>query len=750
MTHLGIPLRAVAMGTCVMSLALLPATGCSKGGSSGVGGAGGTSSASITSSASHASSAGTGGTTSATSSSAGTGGATGTGTGGSTSSASTTTSSTSSSASSAATSSSASSGTGGAGGTGGGFMAPPGTAAYPAEMEPNDIKSLANPLAMGTKGFTASIHPLGDIDVFTFTVTTGGSSVSVKTSDGMGGCPAGAKTYLRVFDSSNAVLAFDNGKSGCVSFTPASNPSLAGLPAGTYYVHVESSSLSVIPFYVLDISLKAPACGDGIVQVASGEQCDDGNTTSGDGCSSTCKIESGSYVNETEPNGTQATGNNLDGHAGGVGQLNPAGDVDWYTVDVTVAGSSITAEIGDGFNGCPLGFDSQLSLFDPAMTQLAIDLGSGVSPCSRIAPQMYPAASALPVGKYALKVDRLSSQVQPYYVLKVKVAPPGCGDGLVEPPEQCDPGIPVSGCSATCTFTGDFIPETEPNDTQSTANPLGTHAGFIAAIKPVGDLDYFSFQVSGPNSLVIIETGDGLGGCPTGFDSILHLYDPMGNQLVMDDNGGVNLCSKISPVQYPQAMNLPAGTYKARVEFNGNNAQQSQYVVTIAVKQPGCGDGIIESGEQCDHGSANGTAGDGCSATCQAIAPWEIEPNNSTATATPQWPALSTWKGSISPIGDHDYFTFTLASSGLVTLITHDVDMPTYCTSDTVLYLYDHNGTEIAFDDESGPGPGDPASVGRCSKISMQSEQAGVYYAMVKRYSDSKIIPAYQLDLIVQ
>jgi TonB family protein len=32
-----------------------------------------------------------------------------------------------------------------------------------------------------------------------------------------------------------------------------------------------------------------PVCGNGSVEV--GEQCDDGNTTSGDGCSATCKIE---------------------------------------------------------------------------------------------------------------------------------------------------------------------------------------------------------------------------------------------------------------------------------------------------------------------------------------------------------------------------------------------------------------------------------------------------------------------------
>lgn len=39
-------------------------------------------------------------------------------------------------------------------------------------------------------------------------------------------------------------------------------------------------------------SAPAPACGDG--NLDSGEQCDDGNTSSGDGCSSTCVVESAS------------------------------------------------------------------------------------------------------------------------------------------------------------------------------------------------------------------------------------------------------------------------------------------------------------------------------------------------------------------------------------------------------------------------------------------------------------------------
>jgi cysteine-rich repeat protein len=35
----------------------------------------------------------------------------------------------------------------------------------------------------------------------------------------------------------------------------------------------------------------SPTCGDGTLDSACGEQCDDGNTTDGDGCSSTCQIE---------------------------------------------------------------------------------------------------------------------------------------------------------------------------------------------------------------------------------------------------------------------------------------------------------------------------------------------------------------------------------------------------------------------------------------------------------------------------
>ena len=37
-------------------------------------------------------------------------------------------------------------------------------------------------------------------------------------------------------------------------------------------------------------TVTTPKCGDGVVDVAAGEQCDDGNTLDGDDCSSTCKV----------------------------------------------------------------------------------------------------------------------------------------------------------------------------------------------------------------------------------------------------------------------------------------------------------------------------------------------------------------------------------------------------------------------------------------------------------------------------
>jgi cysteine-rich repeat protein len=46
---------------------------------------------------------------------------------------------------------------------------------------------------------------------------------------------------------------------------------------------------------------KLPQCGDGVVNSTAGEACDDGNTAASDGCSATCKVESGWTCDQSAP-----------------------------------------------------------------------------------------------------------------------------------------------------------------------------------------------------------------------------------------------------------------------------------------------------------------------------------------------------------------------------------------------------------------------------------------------------------------
>jgi cysteine-rich repeat protein len=480
-----------------------------------------------------------------------------------------------------------SSGTGGAGtgtggtgtGTGGTGGGPPiGTADYPAEVEQNNLKSTANPLAAGTKGFTGTLN-LGDVDVFSVFVTPAGSGLRVELGNGMGGCVAGsAKVSV---SGANGALAGSSGS--CVLLVPPQDPGLSNLAEDTYYVQIESATLSPIPLYVVDIRLLAAGCGDGLVQV--GEQCDDGNTTAGDGCSDTCQLE------------------------------------------------------------------------------------------------------------------------------------------------------------------GNYLTETEPNNTQATRNQLGPAEGFVGAISPAGDQDYFSFDVTVPGSSVFIETSDAMGGCPSGFDSTLTLYDASAQQLAYDDDGGVSLCSAITPSLYPAATNLAPGAYSVHVADLGNNSVISSYLIDIKVAAPGCGDGAVQTGEQCDDG--NTTAGDGCSDTCQAEPPWEIEPNSASGQATPLWPGYSYWRGSIAPIGDHDYFTFDVPPGGAsVKLETHDVGNPATCSFDSHIHLVNNANMLVAESDDEG--------IDTCSLLDpaampvLNNLAAGKYYVWVQRYGDSLEIPAYELTLTIQ
>ena len=210
--------------------------------------------------------------------------------------------------------------------------------------------------------------------------------------------------------------------------------------------------------------------------------------------------------------------NSVDGYTGAIGAISPIGDVDSFSFTVTEAGSSAIIRVSDGLGHCPHGtWTPELTLFDPSGMQLGDTTNGDTDGCPLLAPSTDMSTENLAPGTYTVQVqDENGLHTQGLYVVEIRVALPGCGDGVVQPGEQCDDGNLVSGdgCSSTCQFEADYIPETEINDTQALANPLGGHAGFIASIEPSGDIDYFSVNVTVPGSSIFIEVGDGLGHCP--------------------------------------------------------------------------------------------------------------------------------------------------------------------------------------------------------------------------------------------
>ncbi len=84
----------------------------------------------------------------------------------------------------------------------------------------------------------------------------------------------------------------------------------AGGACGNYVLHATVSPASTCPNLTCDVPFetcescpsdcRCQRCGDGIVQAADGEQCDDGGTSSNDGCSAKCVIEKG-YKCQGEP-----------------------------------------------------------------------------------------------------------------------------------------------------------------------------------------------------------------------------------------------------------------------------------------------------------------------------------------------------------------------------------------------------------------------------------------------------------------
>lgn len=446
-------------------------------------------------------------------------------------------------------------------------------------------------------------------------------------------------------------------------------------------------------------------------------------------------------IAEIEPNDTSTTSQVVAAPIDVAGELATPTDVDVYAIDVP-AGGAIWAETNNGPGVCEV--NTQLALFGPdGVTPLVFDDDDGPGDCSRIDPDTDALAAGLPAGRYFLAVDS-GGAGSGSYVLQIDLRGPSCGDGSVETGEQCDDGnnVPGDGCDAVCQF------EVTP--------PIATVPGRVIPLNITGPnaIAVVAVELDRPGQSIAARATEQPGDACDVIDTAIELYDANITLLGAKSDGGPSgMAGDCASIRYPNdafATNLAAGRHWLVVR--SENGATGATVATITVRNPSCGNNVLETRdmEQCDDG--NTMSGDGCSDTCQlegGLVP-EAEPNDSQSAANVSGlsgAGLINVQGTINPAGDDDVYSFVVPPAQTLRFSARTystVGQPMSCnsmTSDTRIFL------EQAGVEATGPGTGelaynddiDNANNIWCSALTNIPLTSGTYYVRVQGWLDMQV-----------
>lgn len=299
-------------------------------------------------------------------------------------------------------------------------------------------------------------------------------------------------------------------------------------------------------------------CGDGVVW--NGEACDDGNTESGDGCSSDCVMEHG-FTCEGEPSACVS-------HCGdGLKASDEACD---DTNDRDGDGCDSGCAIEDGY-ACEV--DGE-----PCHTVCGDGLVVGEEVCDDNGLTDGDGCSSSCVEEHGFTCEGAPS-----------VCKSTCGDGKKASDEACDDGNTVGGdgcqadcaaeepgyicledpndpdhpsdCSLDCGLATEGC-EAEPNGILAKANAMGASGYKLAEIDPADDADIFSFMLPAP-TVMRAETFDSSRQRCDGLNTtLLLLLD--GVDSLLDDDSGIGQCAMLT-------VPLPSGKHYFKVTGDGVN-----------------------------------------------------------------------------------------------------------------------------------------------------------------------------------
>ena len=440
-------------------------------------------------------------------------------------------------------------------------------------------------------------------------------------------------------------------------------------------------------------------CGDG--NLDAGEYCDDNNIASGDGCSSTCQPDITCAAGQTPVVLTTSVAQAIpDNNPTGVSSpiaVTTAGAV--KKVLVTVGGVThpntqhldislisplaTTRNITDDNNTATVGANYRGTTFDDAATALITSTTGALNPFTgTFKPESSMATTAgtdftnqNALGTWNLKVaddtTGTTGTVDAWALALCLDTVTFCGNGVIEPGEECDTSGPSATCGGTCQLLdgcGDGnLDAGEQCDDDNLASGDGCAATCQLEITcapgevAVTGVNSAAFAIpdnnaTGVSSSIVLPTSGAVTKVVAVVNSLTHGFDgdvdmfligPSGltrelstdqtgvnyTRTYFDDAAATAITSGSAPYtgRFRPETTLStttgvdfrtgngAGTWSLKVadDASGGVGTLNSWAIALCVNPTAtyCGDGVVQAGEECDAAGPSAT----CGATCQLI-----------------------------------------------------------------------------------------------------------------------------------
>ncbi len=326
-----------------------------------------------------------------------------------------------------------------------------------------------------------------------------------------------------------------------------------------------------------------PVCGDGMV--IAPEMCDDGNATGGDGCDATCTTEAG-WTCTGSPSVCSTTCG--DGIVAGA-EACDTGGVDTVTCD---GGDCTVATCGDGYTNTALGEECDDGAGNSNTTPDACRTNCVLPSCGD---------GVTDTGEEC-DTGTSNSDTAPD-ACRTNCVNPSCGDNVTDTGEACDGTDPTPGfvcsasdsglasaCRADCTCCGDFAQQPAHGEECDLAQ-------FNSDTDPDACRTDCLLASCGDD---VTDSGETCDGTDPGFTFCTSCRDAT----------STNPCTCCGDGFTDTA----AGEECDDAQFNSDTDPDACRTNCL---NPSCGDGVTDTGEECDDGAANSdTTPDACRTNC--------------------------------------------------------------------------------------------------------------------------------------